>query len=158
MTVDIRYMLEHRLLPTYFFVHKKNFVDRITRNKDAVYNILDKLFKDNNLENIYKKEDFNAELGKVTDEVTLIKITFPKPEVEPLCYSAYIFYDKNFEKLGYYCIEKGNEGNNFTPYVASWTKEGRHENHGTCTLENNEDLLKCADLHMRKEYNMERKI
>lgn len=154
---DIRYMHEHRLLPNYFFTRKKQFIDVIIKNNNAIFNIIDKLFTEKNIKNIYKKEDYKVEIGKVTDLVTLIKISFPTPEVEPLCYCSYIFYDNNYEKIGYFTIEKGDKASNYLPYVASWNSEGKHENYGNCSFDKNEDLLKCVDIYMKKEFNLKRK-
>jgi len=76
--------------------------------------------------------------------------------VEPLCYSSYLFFDRAFKKLGFFCIEKGNGIGEMQPFVCSWSPEGEHSNYGNCTLEKQEDLLRCADIFMKQEYGMKR--
>ena len=142
----IRYMFEHRLLPQWFFKEKERFVAPILKDKGILFEVLDQIFRKENVDNPYSPEQFNSEAAKLTDEVLMVKITFPEPEEEPLCYCSYLFFDLAFEKIAYFCIERGNPAGDDLPFVCSWTKEGTHLNHGHCTFEEHNDFLRCADI------------
>lgn len=150
----IRYYFEHRLLPGWFFEHKEEFVGLILHDKTILFEMINDIFTDEKVSNPYKKEDFDVIASKVTDEVKMLKIIFPEPEEEPLCYCSYIFFDDEFEKISYFCIEKGNEASDNMPFVCSWSEDVIHSNHGNCTFEEYNDFIRCAEIHMKK-YNYE---
>ncbi|MDE7298147.1 MAG: hypothetical protein K2N94_04875 [Lachnospiraceae bacterium] len=152
----IRYLFEHRLLPQWFFEDKTQFVGLLLNEKEILFNIINDLFEKENVDNPYKREDFTVMASKVTADVLMVRIGFPAPEEEPLCYCAYIFFDKAFDKVSYFCIERGNkEGDNY-PFVCSWTPDGAHNNHGNCSLDSYNDFIRCADIHMEREYGLRR--
>ena len=153
----IRYMYEHRLLPNWFFEDKEQFVGMILQDKAVLYRIIEKIFDKENLPNPYKEDEFDIDVTKIVDDVLMLKIIFPEPEEEPLCYCAYMFFDSQFEKTSYFCIEKGNEAGNMCPFVCSWTTDSCHHNYGGCTFENYGDFLRCAEIHMENHYGMIRK-
>lgn len=155
-THEIRYMFEHKLLPHWFFEDKAQFVGTILQNKAMLYQIIDDIFQKENVENPYLTEQFDMEAAKIAEDVMMMKLIFPEPEDEPLCYCSYLFFDQAFEKLSYFCIEKGNSAGGMAPFVCSWGPDGMHGNYGNCSLENQEDFYRCADLHMEREYGMRR--
>ncbi len=153
----IRYTFEHRALPQWFFEDKEMFIGTLLHDKNVLYRVINSMFEGEGVENPYIEDDFEVVVSKVTDDVKMLKIVFPEPEEEPLCYSSYMFFDDNFEKISYFCIEKGNTYGEDYPFVCSWTKEGEHENYGNCTFEKYDDFLRCADIHMENMYGLKRK-
>ena len=65
------------------------------------------LFEKEEVTNPHLLENFDVTVDKITDDVLMLKIRFPEPEEEPLCYCSYLFFDENFEKTSYFCIGKG---------------------------------------------------
>lgn len=63
----------------------------------------------------------------------------------------WFFEDKNF------CIEKGNSESGDFPFVCSWTPDEVQHNHGNCSFEDHNDFMRCADIHMEREYGLTRK-
>ena len=128
----IRYIFEHRLLPKWFFEDKMQFVGLLLHKKDILFNVISDMFEKEEVTNPYSLESFDVTAIKITDDVFMLRIGFPEPEEEPLCYCAYLFFDENFEKTSYFCIEKGNEESREYPFVCSWTPDAMHYNHGNC--------------------------
>ncbi len=152
----IRYTFEHRALPQWFFEDKEQFIGLLFHDKNVLYRVINGMFEDEGIINPYTEDDFSIAASKVTDDVKMFKIVFPEPEEEPLCYCSYMFFDDDFEKISYFCIEKGNEHGEDYPFVCSWTKDGAHQNHGNCTFEKYDDFLRCADIHMENMYGLKR--
>lgn len=152
---SIRYMFEHRMLPQGFFEEKARFIGMLLQDKGVLYRIINDIFEKEEVQNPYEEEQFGIEAAKITEDVMMLKIIFPEPEEEPLCYCSYMFFDKDFEKIRYFCIEKGNGVGQPQPFVCSWDKDGTHLNHGNCTFEEHGDFKKCADIYMKQEYDME---
>lgn len=149
---DVRYVFEHRVLPQGFFEEKSRFVGFILSDKHILFRIIDDFFQKEKIDNPYEDDNFKIVASRITEDVTMLNFIFPEPEEEPLCYSSYLFFDKEFEKLSYFCIEKGNPESVNYPFVCSWTSDGSHLNHGNCTFEEHNDLLRCVELHMKRYY------
>ena len=147
---DVRYLFEHKLLPGWFFKDGEQFIGAVINDKHILFRIISGVFKDEKVDNPYSDEDFRVTGSKIKEDLTMLKFTFPEPEEEPLCYCSYLFFDKEFQKISYFCIEKGNELSDDMPFVCSWTEDGTHLNHGNCTFEDNNDLLTCLDIHMKR--------
>ena len=152
----VRYAFEHRLLPQWFYEDKEQFIGLLLHDKTVLFNVLNDIFQKEGIENPYTEKDLDIEFSKVTDEVLMLKISFPEPEEEPLCYCSYLFFDEAFEKMSFFCIEKGNEHGQDYPFVCSWSKDGVHSNYGNCTFEEYNDFIRCADVHMEKFYDLHR--
>ncbi|MBE5943198.1 MAG: hypothetical protein E7264_11780 [Lachnospiraceae bacterium] len=152
----VRYMFEHRLLPGWFFDEGKQLVAMLLHEKSILFELIDDIFTKEGVENPYKKEDFDVDAAKITDEVMMLKIIFPEPEDVPLCYCSYMFFNMDFDKIDYFCIERAEDNDSTCPFVCSWTQEGSHINYGRCSSENNNDLIMCADIYMKKQYGFTR--
>lgn len=146
---EIRYLFEHRLLPRCFFENQLQFIGALLKDKEILFRIIDDLFHQEGLKNPYTPDLFDVSAVGSMEQMA-IKISFPEPENEPLCYCSYLFFDKTFEKVSYFCIEKGNSEGQMHPFVCSWTPEGAHLNHGHCALEKNEDFLRCSEIHSKQ--------
>ena len=151
MTVyDIRYSFEHRILPAWFYKHKGQFTGLLLKDKNVLYEIIDDMFKDAEMENPFTRDDFDIVAARLSNEIMMLKIIFPAPDQEPLCYCSYLFFDQNFERTSYFCIEKGGSIEPDKPYVCGWTADGKHQNYGNCTFDENDDFLRCLNLHISK--------
>ena len=149
---NIRYYFEHKLLPQWFYDKKEQLVGAIIHDKSILFRVIDDIFNDEEIDNPYKEDDFDISKIKISDDVMVLKLIFPEPEEEPLCYCSYLLFDINFEKISYFCIEKGNELSQDQPFVCSWTSDGSHLNHGNCTFEEDNDLMRCAAVHLQRFY------
>ena len=153
----IRYIFEHRLLPQLFFEEKFQFVGALFQKKELLFDTISNIFRDEEVENPYTVDMFGVSMFQITEETAVVKISFPEPEEEPLCYCSYLLFDKAFEKISYFCIEKGGQEDPKHPFVCAWTPDGAHRNFGICTFENYNDLMRCVDLHMKEKYGLTQK-
>jgi len=154
-THEVRYFFEHRLLPNWFYENKEQFIGMVLSDKGILFRVISDIFKKEGVENPYTEDDFKTEAAKIADGIMMLKIKFPEPEDEPLCYSAFMFFDEKFESMDYFCIEKGNVLGEMKPFVCSWGPDGSQNNHGNCTTEENDDFQRCADVFINKYYDVE---
>ena len=150
----IVYHYEHKLLSRLFFEDKELFVTAVLKDPSFLFRVFDDLCQQVGIPNPYQEDQFCAKAAKITEQIMMLKISFPEPEDEPLCYTSYLFFDHSFEKISFYCIEKGGEHSDHMPFVCSWAADGTHRNHGNCTLEDKAAFLRCADLHTRSFYEI----
>lgn len=148
---QIRYTFEHKLLPQWFFEMKDKFAGMLLHEEAILYKLIDDMFKNEGQENPYTPEQFRIEAAKPAEGIMMLKLIFPEPEDEPLCYCSYLFFDNDFEKTGYFCIEKGYDPDDDSPFVCAWTPEGAHVNYGICSFEGQGDFFRCVDIYMEKE-------
>lgn len=150
-----RYAFETDILPHLFYDLKDRFVAPVLKDKNVLYATMNEVYKSHGIENPYTEDQITIDLGRITDEVLMLKLVFPEPEMEPFCYWSYLLFDRNFEKCSYFCVEKGRFDDK--PFICEWDMEGNHQNYGKAPFENDEDFLRCVDVHMKKHYNMERR-
>ena len=132
---DILYLLEHRLLPQWFFKEKGPFVLQLLRSETLLYEIADRLFEEEGEENPYAPDDFAVEPFSLSAAVKGLKLIFPKPEKEPLCYRCYLFFDMSFEKVCFFCVEKSADAAVNTMLVLAKTMLKEKEAAGSLTEE-----------------------
>lgn len=152
---NVRYFFEHQVLPKWFYEDKVKFVVILLQDKNILFRIIDDIFKQENVENPYNEDSFDVIPFNVTDDVKMLKIIFPEPEEEPLCYCSYVFFNDDFEKINYFCIEKGSELSNNNPFVCSWSSDGIHRNHGNCTFDEDSDFLRCKEIFLKSNRYIE---
>lgn len=145
---DIRYLFEHKVLPTWFYEHKVTFVGELLRMEGLLYGVINDMFNKEIVENPYNKSQFTMDAAKLLDNLFVIRIGFPRPEEAPLCYCSYLFFDDEFERASYYCIEKADREDGGSAFVCSWTIDGDHINYGRCLLEDHKDFLRCVELYL----------
>lgn len=110
-----------------------------------MYTVIDDIFFEEGVENPYAENEFRIEVVKCDEEFMVIKIVFPEPEEEPLCYCSYLFVDKEMKNLKYFCIEKANGLE--IAFVCSRTDSGQHMNYGNCSMEDKEDYERCLSIY-----------
>ena len=146
---SIRYFFEHRLMPDGFYKEKEKFIMLLLEDKEILFRIVDDLFNKQDFKNPYTTDQFDIGAAKLEDDVLILKVTFPEPEEEPLCYCSYMLFTTDFKKACYFCVEKGH-GEGF-PFVCSWSSDGVHHNYGQCSLEEHDYLKKCMEVFMEND-------
>lgn len=120
----------------------------LLEKKDVLHTIFQKICNDAGIDNHYKEEQFTSKILDVHQETIILKITFPEPEEESLCYHSYLIFEKDFSKAAVFTIEKGGEYSHGVPFVCAWSKEGGHHNLGNCSLEELDDLKHCVRFYL----------
>jgi hypothetical protein len=152
----VRYAFEHRLLPQWFFKDKEKVVLGLLHDKKVLYRIISEMYQEQGMEIPYSEDQFKVEAGKLTQEVMSLRFVFPEPEIEPLCYCSYCFFDKDFEKIGYYSIEKGGMlTGEPEAFACEVMPDGGHSNLGSCSPEGVEGYFRCVKSHMQEKYGVD---
>ena len=147
------YNFEHGLLPKWFYEEKRDFIGLIAQQPQALYSILSELYTRSEMDNPFTPDEFRVEPEQLNEDVAMLKIRFPKPPAAPLCISAVVVFDKTFEKVCYYSIEKGDEVTGGFPVVCSWEADGTHVNYGAESHDEDECLVKCVSLYMERFFD-----
>ena len=147
---QVLYHLQHGLLPSWFYEEPKNFIGVLSQEPKALFEIASELFRRANLEMPYKAAMFSAEPGEVNENVMVLRIKFPKPDAVPLCHGALCFFDKSFQNINYFTLEKGPDLEGDYPILCSWSKDGQHFNLGSVSPDPDEQLVQCIDMYMGK--------
>ena len=149
MTVQqVLYHFQHRLLPMWFYDSPKEFAGVLSEKPEALYEIFSTLMEQGGVENTFRAGEFKAEPLEISDTVTAIRIKYPKPQDEPLCFGALAFFNKDFDKLHFFTMEKGEDIEGIFPVLCSWDSNGEHFSHGTVSLDPDEQLLECVNMYI----------
>lgn len=149
---DIRYTLEHKILPKWFFEEKQHLIGALLQDHHILYRVVDDLFRKEDLDNPYTAEQFDIVPVRLDDKNFMLEVFFPEPEESPLCYHSLLFFDSEFEKTGFFTIEKGPLfGDGGKRFVCRWTADGTHANFGSHKFEEGEDIKFCISLFLSKE-------
>ncbi len=127
---NIYYQFQHRVLPNWAFHSEHFFNDLIQVGiKEVLYSAISSVYKDQNEELPYAKDDFGGFYAQPDDETVIAVLRFPKPEEVPLCYCAYIFKNRKTGQMMYYTLEKGQDPTDGREmqFLCSWNSEGRHQ-------------------------------
>ena len=148
---QVRYSLEHRLLPQLYFDRPQDLEflllgGQFTEDgENRLYTLINKLFEEVGEDNPYLPRQFKAEGFRFNDELCAIKVTYPTPEFEPLCYNAYLFFKENFKDLAFFCLEKGGKGED--PYLCAWFADGERRNFGQVKFNEERILAQCYHVY-----------
>ena len=132
----------------WFYDSPKEFVGVLSEKSEALYEILSTLLAQAGVENTFRPGEFKAEPVEVNDDAAAIKIKFPKPQDEPLCHGAIVFFNKDFDKLAFYTAEVGADIEGGFPILGSWDKDGNHYNYGKVSPDPDEQLFECIEMYM----------
>lgn len=80
------------------------------------------MFGEEGFSNPYSLSQFRVISGVSSNGFCVIKLIFPRPEVDWLCYVAYLIYKPNSRVLGYYTIERNDAGG--VPMICSVSMYG----------------------------------
>lgn len=153
---DMRYKLEHEMLPKWFFKDKKQLIVTLLDDHHVLHRVIGDLFKLMKMENPYQPEEFDIVPERLTDDILMVKVIYPEPEQAPLCYCSYLLFDGEFENMGFYTLEKslpiaGNED----PYVCGWSEDETHSNYGPHKFEEGEDVFFVLKLFLKEKYGID---
>ena len=153
---DARYQFEHKFLPGMFFEHPEALITLLLDDASKLCSIIGDIFDYAKIENPYSPDDFKAEPVKIDENNYAIQITLPEPFTEPLSYFHYIFFDIDFKKTAYFCLEKGNDFfGKEEPFLCGWDSDHNHLNFGNCPLDEKIAFLRCLELFMPSKYMKE---
>ena len=152
---EILYSFEHELLPEAFFNDRQGFLSMLLQGPNELHSIIDNLFKLSGQENPFSPSEFGVEPNMVNADVASLKLKFPKPPEAPLCLASYVFFDRTFEKVSYFCIEKGDEASGGFPNVCRWEEDGTHVTYGSESYDPDEQFIRCVNIHMERYYKEE---
>lgn len=128
---NTRYAFEQAMLPQFFFQDPMSVISGIIRDPKILFQVLDTMFQEDQVENPYQEEDFSVDSSRITDEIFTVEIKLPEPEAAPLCHRVILFFDESMTNLGYYCLEKGDSIGGQDPiFVCGRDRDGGHLNFG----------------------------
>lgn len=135
---NIAYQFQHRVLPNWAFHSEHFFNDLVNVGvKEVLYSAISSVYKDQNEELSYTKDDFSGFYAWLDDETIVVTLRFPKPEATPLCHSAYIIKNIKTGQMMYYTLEKGQDPTDGREmqFLCSWNSEGRHQQYASAYTE-----------------------
>ena len=164
---DILYMFEHKLIPLYCYERKEEFIQSVLEEEQFLFHMLADQFYEYGIEMPYIANQFQVEKKTVSDTISVLKLTFPEPELSPLCYYSYIFFDKDFKTIQYFTIEKmEDEMDQIFSYlglddldtedvcVCGWTPWDMHMNYGIYEKDEEEGIFeKCLYIYTGMLYS-----
>lgn len=107
--LDIRYYLEHQLMPRWFLKDTEVFLAALLKpNANFLYTTIQKICEKEGVELPYKKEQYQLELFSISEEIEAICITLPEPEKSTLCKRVYLLFDRKQKKYKFFTIERGD--------------------------------------------------
>lgn len=145
---QIMYAYQHKILPRNFYEFKQDFVALLLNRSEVLYRVLDDIFSEEGIENPYKEEEFKVKPMEINEKYLSVKLEFPVPAKEPLCYESYIFVDKDLQNLSYFCVECGSEPD--IAFICSWTEKGQHLNYSNCIYDEQECYNKCLNIYNKE--------
>lgn len=143
----LRYLFEHRILPGWVYRDTEGFVESLLEQREYLYGIAKEFYLENHAELPYGPEEFSLETIMEGDGRIVLKLDFPFPEQMPLCYHAYLFFDKKLEKIDYYSIEKSGIDEK-EAVLCGWKQDGSHMNYGKLDLK--DAFNRCMELYEEK--------
>lgn len=143
---QVRYYFEHRLLPEWLYTEKEKLILTFANEQQKVpFLVMSDLCQREGLEMPYPEEDYQFTLYPVAENVLGGVLTLPEPEEEPLCYRVYFVFNKEFDRLAYYTLEKGQEEEYF---LCGWDAEKTHSNYGSVDLDEEQIRAKIRKLYL----------
>ena len=132
----------------WFYDSPKEFVGVLSEKDTALFEILSELLSRGGVENTFRAGEFKTEPVEVSDDAMALRIKYPKPADAPLCFGAICFFNKDFDKLAFYTVEKGEDLEGGFPVLCSWDKDGSHSNYGKVSPDPDEQLVECVDNYL----------
>lgn len=135
--MDIRYYVEHVVLPSLLEETPKDFVNALgQRKEELLVQIYDHASENMKQPNPYVKEDFHVDLVKYQEEWFFQIIKMPEKDIKsPFCHFVIVSLDKNQENPRYFTLEHQDS----SVLVCEWIKT-RHYAYGK--FQKDEDILK----------------
>ena len=132
----------------WFYDSPKEFAGVLSEKPEALYEIFSTLLAQGGVENTFRVGEFKAEPMEVNDEAMAIRIKYPKPVDMPLCFGAVAFFNKDFSKLRFFTLEKGEDIEGIFPVLCAWDENGEHFSYGTTSPDPDEQFVQCVDMYV----------
>ena len=116
-----RYEAEHHMFRDFFFNNPTGFVDALM-SEYGLCELHYEAMKDMKVKTRYGAGPYNVATGKTDRGDFILRAVLPVPEFVGLCYRIYLVFDKDFERIAYYTVERAEEGGR----VGSWDAEGNY--------------------------------
>lgn len=129
---EVRYYIEHQLLPELFFEQKSDFIDAmLDEERNLLYECMTKICEEENIPCPYKEEQYKIDCYKIGENEYMIKAIFPTPEETPLCSKVYFMFDEEFNNIQYFTVERDQvKGKKQVYHLCGWDEEHNHLNYG----------------------------
>ena len=139
------YYFQHKLIPQTFFEDRVKFVNALAaQGSNVLYAGLKGVLDHFNIESPYTLDMFGVDVMQYSQDVLIIKVTFPEPDEVQLCYCAYMIFDPKCKKQMYFCAEKGAEHT----FLCGWNKANEHINYGTCVPTDDDALSRSISIYL----------
>lgn len=148
-----RLILEHQTLPRFVLEGKGPFIKTLVESKGSIlYGMMQEICSGNGIECDLDARFYTATAGKLEDGYYGMIIGFPSPKVAPLCFRAVVIFDENCEDIGYFTIERKEDGTQkFGEYVISKAGEMLYKDHGEVPDKYEDELNKAILLYCQKD-------
>ena len=135
--MDIRYYVEHVVLPSLLEQSPKDFVNALgQRREELLVDIYAQAAENMKQENPYKKEDFHVDLVKYQEEWFFQIIKMPEKDIKsPFCHFVIVSLDKNQDNARLFMLEHQDGA----ILICEWNKT-RHYAYGK--FQKDDDILK----------------
>lgn len=143
-SIFVKKQVEFGVIPKRLFTEGAEFVAKLCEEKETFVNqIFAETYKEAKLYP-YTESDFSVMGLDIAEDLTLVRIDFPEKGVVPqLCYRAYITFNPQTKKAGYYTIEMTKEKG--VRLLGQILPDGRHVDVEEAPVEGAE-LQKVMDL------------
>lgn len=145
MTTDLRYAMEHSIIPRQFQTYQMAFIQFLLKGEGVFYQWVQDCYQQEQLDLPYQPEDYKIRYFKMADHVFIVALSFPEPERASLCHEAYLAFDTSFRWQHYFTLEKSHNLFGNKPMLCAWV-EGSHVNYGSVQLDQVTVLDKCLDV------------
>jgi hypothetical protein len=143
---NIRYMIEHQLLPKWFFNEGEDFIASLLENENMLCQIFNSIYENEGIEFPYTPEDFAIIPLNMGNDSYCIMLLFPDPKVEPQCKYSFMFFTPDLTFQAFYTVEVAISFFNHEKsyFVCEWTKDEMHKNYGQHPIDDIDELIqKC---------------
>ena len=146
------YFYEHKLLPTTFFNEPVGLVCMMADKPNHLFHRIDEFLKENDIENPYVEEDFSVEVQSIEKRILVLRIKYPEPPEEPLCYEQLLITNVEGTECEFYCLEHPEDEDEL-PFLCQWVMDDENLIHGNMGRRSKEDfIMKSITLYMDKYY------
>lgn len=142
---NLRYSLEHKLLPIWFYEQKDAFIETLKKEKGKFpYMVMAELCAKENQKMPYTAASYAIETYALSNDIAMTIMQMPAPNGFTLCRRVYFVYDCTFENPLYYTSEKSFNGQ-FA--LCAWTQTAEHVNYGPAPMNVDTERQKVKDLY-----------
>ncbi len=142
---NLRYSLEHKLLPIWFYDHKDAFVETLKKDGGKFpCMVMTELCAKGGQQMPYTEASYTVENHDLGNDMGMLVLNMPAPNGFTLCRRVYFVYDYAFEKLLYYTSEQSFD-DRFA--LCAWTQTAEHVNYGPAPNEPKAERERVKELY-----------